>query len=231
ARLEAGQAVVADDVVDLAEVVCDVADLYQPIAEEAGATLTIQNEGAAEVRGHRQLLGQALTNLIENALKYGRPASTSDAHRIDVSLGLAPGEDAKNIRLIVADSGRGIAADDRARALTRFVRLDESRTTQGSGLGLSLVAAIIRAHGGSLALEDNAPGLRIVASFPAYVQRAPHVAAPVVRDPRSDTSGDLDGCDRSPTQAVSQTAGRPTVPTDVQAGRKPTRHGSAPVTT
>ncbi|MEL6622955.1 MAG: hypothetical protein AAFQ11_08780, partial [Pseudomonadota bacterium] len=67
--------------------------------------------------------------------------------------------------------------------------------------------------------------------FPAYVPRASHVAAPVVRDPRIDTSGDLDGCDRSPTQAVSQTAGRPTVPTDVQAGRKPTRHGSAPVTT
>ena len=109
------------------------------------------------VKGHRQLLGQALANLLDNAVKYS-PAGG----RIAVALAAADG----TARLTLADSGPGVPLEDRARVLQRFVRLDTSRGTPGSGLGLSLVAAVAKLHDVSLALDDNEPGLAVTLSFP-----------------------------------------------------------------
>jgi signal transduction histidine kinase len=110
------------------------------------------------VQGNRQLLAQLLTNLIENGLKYV-PAGG----RIEVAVRRL----ADCVRLTVSDNGPGIAAEDRARALQPFVRFGSGANDEGSGLGLSLVAAIARLHRGQLALESNDPGLRVVVELPA----------------------------------------------------------------
>jgi signal transduction histidine kinase len=110
--------------------------------------------------GSRELIGQALANLIDNAVKYG--AERPDAGGIRVTAerrGAA-------IRLVVADRGPGIPEAARGRVLDRFVRLEDARSRPGFGLGLSLVAAIVRLHQGSLELEDNAPGLAVVVILP-----------------------------------------------------------------
>ena len=98
--------------------------------------------------------------MIDNAIKYGRPAADW-ANRCDRLVA-----DTREIRIAVADRGPGIPAADRDRVLKRFVRLEASRTRPGTGLGLSLVAAVARLHGGRILLEDNAPGLRIVLVLP-----------------------------------------------------------------
>jgi signal transduction histidine kinase len=160
ARLEAGATTEGFETVDLARFVKDVAELYEPVAEEAGFRLDCTAVGELPVRVNRQLVGQALANLIDNALKY---AGTGPGPRqIEVSVSRS-GDAAA---LVVADHGPGIAPEHRERALRRFVRLEQSRSQPGTGLGLSLVAAVIRLHGGTLALEDNAPGLRVVARLP-----------------------------------------------------------------
>lgn len=169
ARLEAGA--VDDTLVplDLGAMVEDLAELYAPAAEDAGLTLTWQREaiGAVEIRANRQLIGQAIANLIENAFKYAAPAdpaAPADGGAVDVTVTLrATGGRAE---VSIADRGPGIAEADRDRAMRRFVRLEASRTKPGTGLGLSLVAAVARMHGGELRLEDNRPGLRAVLSLP-----------------------------------------------------------------
>ncbi len=110
----------------------------------------------------RELLAQAVTNLLDNAVKH-----TPAGGRIVVRVVAEGG----SVLLVVADSGPGIPAADRARVLERFVRLEESRSTPGSGLGLSLVAAVARLHGATLDLTDNAPGLRVELRFSAAVAR------------------------------------------------------------
>ncbi|MGF1631735.1 MAG: sensor histidine kinase [Kiloniellaceae bacterium] len=143
---------------DLSALARDLLEVYQPIAEEAG--LELGGEIAAEVtiRGHRQLLAQAIANLLDNAVKYS-PAGG----RIALTLARTDA----GAMLSIADGGPGIAAGDRKRVLQRFVRLDDSRGTPGSGLGLSLVAAVANLHDVTLTLDDNAPGLRISLTFPA----------------------------------------------------------------
>jgi signal transduction histidine kinase len=159
ADAEAGTGRAEMDRVDLEGLARDVAELYEPAAEEKGLTLERGLHGPATITGNRQLLFQVLANLLDNAVKY-----TPSPGRI--VLRLEPATEEQGPALIVADSGPGIPAEDRERVLERFVRLDASRSTPGSGLGLSLVAAIARLHAATLALDDNAPGLKVMLRFP-----------------------------------------------------------------
>jgi hypothetical protein len=159
-RVEAGSHPVIKTRVDVAGIVADVCELYEPLAEEAGATLVFVPSPPVQASVSRELIAQALSNLIDNALKYG--VADGGGARIAVRLELNDGV----CRLSVSDDGPGVPADQRERVLERFYRLDQSRSLPGSGLGLSLVQAIARVHGGRLALEDAAPGLRVVLEFP-----------------------------------------------------------------
>jgi signal transduction histidine kinase len=162
ARAEAGTPPGALADVDLSAVVGDVAELYAPLAEDEGVTLDSDIAEGVRLSANRELLGQALVNLIENALKYSKPADDKPG-RIVVALK----READRILISVADNGAGIADTDRKRVVERFVRLEKSRTEPGSGLGLSLVNAITRMHGGTFRIEDNAPGVRAVIELPA----------------------------------------------------------------
>ena len=158
ARLEASAIDKSAESVDCGELVRDVAELYEPVTEEIGLSLEIETAPCPLIRANRQLIGQAVANLIDNAIKYAPAASQSAPRpliRVEVS------STATEVGISVADHGPGIAAQNRERALKRFVRLDESRTQPGTGLGLSLVAAVARLHGGRVALEDNKPGLKV----------------------------------------------------------------------
>jgi signal transduction histidine kinase len=169
ARAESGgtrNQLVAVDVSDIAE---SMTELYEPLAEERGATLTVTAESGLTTLGSRELIGQALANLIENALNYGTGGGDG-----------APGVvivDARNgvdgIQIEVGDRGPGIPTEDRVRAMERFVRLDASRSRPGSGLGLALVAAIARLHGGALRLDDNTPGLKAILTLPGQAPGLP----------------------------------------------------------
>jgi signal transduction histidine kinase len=129
------------------------------------------------MHGSRELIGQALANLIDNAIKYGIPQDTLlQPSAITVSAQRLGSE----IEIAVADHGPGIGPQDRAHVLDRFVRLEGSRSRPGSGLGLSLAAAVVRLHHGTLRLEDNEPGLRIVLAFPAA---SPQLPAPAKQLP------------------------------------------------
>ncbi|WP_421852410.1 ATP-binding protein [Oricola sp.] len=159
-RVEAGFSKQAMTNVDLAAIAADLAELYEPLAEDAGMRVVNEVEGPLAIEGNRELIGQALTNLLDNAIKYG----AGDNKTLTLTAIFNSGADV--VRLSVADEGAGIPQSDRERVKERFVRLDESRSKAGSGLGLSLVAAIMNLHGGSLDLEDNDPGLKAILSFP-----------------------------------------------------------------
>lgn len=161
ARAESGAAREAMSSVNAGEIVESVAELYEPSAEEAGLKLDIRVEPGLVVHGNRELIGQALANLADNAIKYGVAEGSSGG-----TISLAAEGDGDRVRFVVADNGPGIPADNRGRALERFVRLESSRTRPGSGLGLSLANAIARLHGGTLDLADNAPGLKVIIELP-----------------------------------------------------------------
>jgi signal transduction histidine kinase len=165
ARLEAGAAGENREKLDVAALVRDVAELYEPVAEERGIALKAEASAPLIIHGDRQLLGQAIANLIDNALKYGAPTAQGGngwAPEVEVRAEAGAGV----AQIVVTDRGPGVPAPERERVLGRFVRLEESRSEPGSGLGLSLVAAVARLHGGSLRLEDNEPGLRVVLVLP-----------------------------------------------------------------
>ena len=168
ARAEAGSGRDALVEGDAGAIAADVAELYEPSAEEAGVSLTVEIEPALPVRVNRELLGQALANLIDNALKYGAAAAVGAPSAVEVSARRA----GDRVEIAVADRGPGIPPADRGRVLERFVRLEGSRSRPGSGLGLSLASAIAHLHGGELRLDDNAPGLKVVMSLPAAARRA-----------------------------------------------------------
>lgn len=176
ARLEAGRISENMEDLDLSEIVSGVAELYEPLAEEVGLRLVGDVAPDLHVFGNRELVGQALANLVDNALKYGQPADGGEA-TVTVAARRRDGE----IELSVADHGDGIPEADRGRVLDRFIRLDASRSKPGFGLGLSMVAGVVRLHGGQLRLEDNAPGLRAVISLPAVEPK------PVETPPSPDT--------------------------------------------
>ncbi|AGB47244.1 signal transduction histidine kinase [Mesorhizobium australicum WSM2073] len=160
-RLEAGYSSEHTSRVDLAVAVRDVVELYEPVAEEAGVSLDAEVNGAFVVDGNRELIGQALSNIVDNAIKYSTDSTSKPAVR--VKLERTHGE----IRLSVTDNGQGIPDDaDRARATERFVRLEKSRSQPGSGLGLSLAKAVMTFHYGRLDLLPGNPGLSVVMSFP-----------------------------------------------------------------
>jgi signal transduction histidine kinase len=159
ARLEAGALEGKVEHLDLSELARDVAELYAPVAEEAGLQIDVAAPDALVVDANRQLIGQAIANLIDNAIKYGAPAAAGDPANAAITVAVARRDDAACVT--IADHGPGIATADRARALKRFVRLDRSRSKPGTGLGLSLVAAVARLHKGRLELGDNSPGLRV----------------------------------------------------------------------
>lgn len=159
-RLEAGYSSEAMGPTDLAEIVRDVGELYEPLAEDAGIDLQVEIPETAMIKGNRELIGQTISNLVDNALKYG----TRENEPSKVTLRLV--EDGGEYRVTIADAGPGIPFDMRDRVTERFVRLEESRTRPGSGLGLSLAKAVMKLHSGALKLEDNAPGLRAVLVFP-----------------------------------------------------------------
>lgn len=190
ARLEAGA---VDDTmapVEIGGMVEDLAELYAPAAEEAGLDLEWQGTGPSpiHVRANRQLLGQAIANLIENAIKYAAPADGTPLAGASsmISVALTPRDGA--VEIAVADRGPGIAEEDRERAVRRFVRLEASRTKPGTGLGLSLVAAVARLHDGGLRLEDNRPGLRVVLSLPMMATHEADDAAEDAARPKKDES-------------------------------------------
>lgn len=172
ARLEPGDTATPTETIDLAALAADVGELYEPVAEEAGLTLKIDVPATPlPIAANRQLLGQAVANLVDNAIKYssGAPRSQSDRNVV-----LSTRAEGDLVRLVVADRGPGIAPEDRDRALKRFVRLEKSRSLPGTGLGLSLVAAVARMHRATLELGDNAPGpgLKVTLTFPRLAASA-----------------------------------------------------------
>jgi signal transduction histidine kinase len=142
---------------DLSELAGGLADLYAPYAEERGFELVARRSGPVRAPVDRELIGQALSNLLENAIAYADGGS----HIV-----LSVAQDFDQVTLAVADDGRGIAAADRGEALRRFGRLDPARQRPGSGLGLSLVEATARLHGGTIELADNFPGLVVRLRLP-----------------------------------------------------------------
>jgi signal transduction histidine kinase len=152
AQAESGMAAANRATVDLGELITDIGELYEPAAREKSMSLQVQAAGNCCVNGNRQLLAQLVANLVENSLKY-----IAAGGHIDVR---AQREGA-TVWLMVADDGPGIAQGDRTAALKPFVRLPQAQSKDGSGLGLSLVAAISRLHHAQLLLEDNQPGLRV----------------------------------------------------------------------
>jgi signal transduction histidine kinase len=159
-RLEAGYSQEVTGEVDLGTIVTDVVELYEPLAEEAGVELTLGEVAAARIAGNRELIGQALSNIVDNAIKYS--AGAAGGAKVTVSLVRRDG----TYRLGVADNGPGIPPEDRAPATERFVRLEKSRSQPGSGLGLSLAKAVMTFHGGGLDLSGREPGLLVEMVFP-----------------------------------------------------------------
>jgi signal transduction histidine kinase len=157
---------------DAAEIARDVGELYEPLAEENGLALKVEAPSAAPVRGNRELVSQALANLIDNAIKYAKPNGTMNgeingaANGVPAEIVVKADNEGDRIVLTVADRGPGIPEADRGRVVERFVRLEQSRSAPGSGLGLSLASAVARLHGGELKLEDNHPGLRSIIALP-----------------------------------------------------------------
>jgi len=161
ARAEAGAPSGALTDIDVSAVVADVAELYGPMAEDEGIVIETAVVPDVHLRAHRELIGQAMVNLLENAVKYAKPEGSGEG-RITVGLRRAGGR----VLIEVADNGPGIPAEDRKRVIERFVRLEKSRSEPGSGLGLSLVDAVTRLLGGTFRIEDNAPGVRAVIDLP-----------------------------------------------------------------
>lgn len=164
-RLQAGERRRAMEPLDPAEILADVAELYEPVCEEAGLELGIKSEPGLSVLGDRELVSQAVANLLDNAVKYTPPGGAVMARLRRTR------EDRAEVS--VTDTGPGIPAEDRARVLERFVRLERSRNQPGIGLGLSLVSAIAEVHGAELTLDDgpgssdgHGSGLRVALIFP-----------------------------------------------------------------
>ena len=175
ARIEAGSQPDALSEVDVSQSVEDVCELYGPVIEDAGGQLVLDIEPEIKLNANRELLSQALVNLLENTIKYALNANSTNE--------LGEGEDAKQnisqqvlvslcrqndqVLVTVTDHGPGIPHEERTRVLERFVRLEKSRTESGSGLGLALVAAVAKLHKGSFEIQNAHPGVKAVISIPA----------------------------------------------------------------
>ncbi len=163
ARIEGRNAIETFEPIDLVAIAEGTVELYEPVAEERGQHLTFHgttDAAPAMVNGDRHLLMQTAANLVDNAIKYAPEGAT-------IAVGVRVADDG-SVRLEVADDGPGIPEEHRHTVLDRFVRLERSRHTSGTGLGLSLVAAVSELHGALLSLEDNKPGLRVVLAFAGH---------------------------------------------------------------
>jgi signal transduction histidine kinase len=165
ARAESGHA--REDMADFdaSEIARGIGELYEPLAEEKGLALKVEAPAPIKVRGNRELVSQALSNLVDNAIKYAAPEEAKPGN-IGAEIVVRALSEGDRIMLVVADMGPGIPEAERPRVVERFVRLERSRSQPGSGLGLSLAAAVARLHGGELILEDNRPGLKAVIALP-----------------------------------------------------------------
>lgn len=158
ARIESGGDVLRVSDLDLAAIAATVGEIYRPIVEESGGSLTVTAEPCGLVAGDAALLQQAIANLIENAVFHGGAPA-----KIKVTTGLRDGQTV----LSVADHGRGVPVAERENILRRFYRINPGDLRPGSGLGLAMVAAVIKAHEGQLRLSDNAPGLAVEITLPS----------------------------------------------------------------
>jgi len=158
AQAEAGGGGVPPESVDLAQMATELGELYALEARERGLNLRVRAIAPANIRGHRQLLAQLLTNLLENAIKYVPKGGNVD---------LQVASSGTQITLSVADDGPGIPSTAHSAMLLPFRRLERDQSAPGSGLGLSLVAAVVRLHHGQLELQSAEPGLRVCCSFAA----------------------------------------------------------------
>jgi signal transduction histidine kinase len=164
AETDAGTTRAAMSALDLGSVAADVVELYEPLAEERKISLALAPGAGVVVEGNRSLIAQALANLVDNAIKYTPAGGKVRIRAANTNAG---------VELSVADSGPGIPSADRPRVTERFVRLEASRSSPGTGLGLSLVMAVAHFHHAELALEDNVPtGLKAVLRFPKTAIRS-----------------------------------------------------------
>ena len=168
AQIESGTRRAGFETVALSSLLDDLAEAYGPVAEERNQRLDLAIAPGLRVRGDRELLAQAISNLIENAINHSPPGA-----RLHLS-GEPGGEgwcepQADGARVVVCDTGPGIPEAFRTKVLQRFYRLESSRSKPGQGLGLSLVQAITDLHGARLTLADNAPGLRCILQFPRMI--------------------------------------------------------------
>jgi signal transduction histidine kinase len=181
ARAESGQARDNMDDFDASEVANGIHELYEPLAEDGGMTLKVVTS-FAPLHGNRELISQALANLVENAIKYGKPVSAAQSLSAGAvassrEILIEARREGSEVLLSVADHGPGIPEADRRHAVERFVRLDASRSQPGSGLGLSLAAAVATLHDGQLRLGDAHPGLVATLAIPARLGAADRLAA------------------------------------------------------
>jgi len=175
ARAESGQASTPMTEFDAAEIAHGVGELYDPLADEKGLTLSVAADTALPLRGNRELVTQALANLVDNAIKYAGPERAL-INGAPAEVLVQASADGDRIRLSVSDHGPGIPAPDRGHVVERFVRLEQSRSEPGSGLGLSLASAVAHLHGGALELEDNQPGLKATLVLPRASPQLPQPA-------------------------------------------------------
>jgi signal transduction histidine kinase len=163
AETDAGTTRAGMTALDLGSVAADVVELYEPVAEERRISLVMPPSPPISLEGNRSLIAQALVNLVDNGIKY-----TPEGGRVTIAIA----QSEAGIDVAVADNGPGIPADDRARVVERFVRLEASRNSPGTGLGLSLVAAVAHFHNAELLLGDNVPhGLKAILRFPHSAAR------------------------------------------------------------
>jgi signal transduction histidine kinase len=179
ARAESGQARGNMDDFDAAEVAAGIHELYEPLAEDDGMSLHVKT-ASSPLHGNRELISQALANLVENAIKYGKPVVRPidpEAVAATKEILIEARREGDAVLLSVTDHGPGIPEADRKHAVERFVRLEASRTLPGSGLGLSLASAVATLHGGELRLGEAHPGLVATLVIPARAGAADRLAA------------------------------------------------------
>jgi signal transduction histidine kinase len=178
-QIEANARTAAFHTLDLAQLAREVAELFDAAAEERGGRLELVGEEHVLVTGDRDLLFDALANLVDNAIKHGR-----EGGHVVVSVAL----DGDAPVVSVTDNGPGIPLAERERVLKRFYRLERSRRMPGNGLGLSLVAAVARLHGATIDMQDNTPGLAIRLVFPPATQSEADAIAAKTRAPERQSS-------------------------------------------
>jgi len=164
AQIEGGARRSAFQAIDLAAIARTVVDAFAPSAEDAGQRLELEGQDSVVIEGDRELITQMLVNLVENSLRHAGPRA-----RVKVRCAVQRGRPV----LAVVDDGPGVPDTERERLFDRFHRLEASRSTPGSGLGLSMVAAVAKLHGAEVSLHDAAPGLDVRVTFPAAARTLP----------------------------------------------------------